>query len=178
MTFFLRARTLVTATVLVLAGTQFAPAASPAGSRGTTTLTLTAPVRAALRKVRIPVLVPTVVPTSLEVVGIAVDSYSDDEYSLELVASQACVGVKTSGGACTQASVEGQRTAGPTPSGYRPVTLSDGSKGYYLDGPCGMNCHGSFQFTFVRGGVRYTIVINAGKLAQALTIERGLRVLR
>jgi hypothetical protein len=149
--------------------------AAPAGAR---VLGLTPAVRAALRNVRVKVLYPAVVPVSLEGVGIALESAADNAYSLDVVASPACVGVKTSGGACNQASVEGARPVGPTPAGYVPVKLSDGSTGHYTMRPCGANCEGSFELTFVRWNTRYTIFVKAGTLAQGLAIERGLRLLR
>jgi len=173
-----RAFAVLTATVLMFSAAPPAAKAVPAAPTGARVLTLTAPVRAVLQKARIKVLYPAVVPKSLEGVGIAVDSAADNAYSLDVVASPACVGVKTSGGACNQASVEGGRPVGPTPAGYVPVKLSDGSTGHYTVRPCGANCEGSFELTFVRWNTRYTIFVKAGTLAQGLAIERGLRVLR
>jgi hypothetical protein len=173
-----RTTTVLVAAGFVLIGAPDGPAAAPLASGGTTQLTLTAPVRAALRKARINVLYPAVVPKSIEGVGIAVDAATGNSYSLDVVASITCVGVKTSGGACNQASVEGGRPAGPTPAGYVPVKLSDGSTGHYMMRPCGANCEGSFELTFVRWNTRYTIFVKAGTLAQGLAIERGLRALR
>lgn len=180
MTSFWRARTIAVlgAMMLVLSNTPLRATAVTAAPSGARVLALTPAVRAALQKVHVKVLYPAVVPVSLEGVGIAIESATADAFALDVVASPVCVGVRTSGGACTQATMEGQRPAGATPAGYKPVTLSDGSTGYYHDGPCGANCEGSFALTFVRWNTRYTIGIKAGTLAQGLAVERGLRLLR
>ena len=166
----------LTATAIGLAGAV--PNAAAASRSGTTVLALTPPVRAVLERVRIRVLYPAVVPASLEGVGIAVDAGTNNAYSLDVVASRRCIGVNTAGGACTQATVEGQRPVGPTPRGYVPVRLPGGTRGYYHVGVCGANCEGSFQLTFVRWNARYVIGIKAGTLADGLAVVRGLRVLR
>ena len=168
---------MLSAVLLTLATSQATTAtlAVPGGSK---VLALSPPVRAALLHAHIKVLFPAVVPLSLEGVGIAAPPATAKAYSLDVVADPECVRAENVGTACTQATVEGKRPAGPTPAGYRPVKLSDDSTGYYHEGPCGANCAGSFELTFVRWNNRYTIGIKAGTLAQGLAIERGLRLLR
>ena len=152
---------------------------SMVGTASATTIRLTPPVLAALRTARVPVLVPTTVPDSLHVVGVAVDvpQTGSAGYSLDLVYDARCIGTHGAGDACTAASIEAFQPPQAAAAGMTRVRLSDGSTGYYHSGPCGANCHGSFQLTFVRMNTTYTIAINAGTLSQALAIERGLRPL-
>lgn len=132
----------------------------------------TAPLDAA----SIGVLIPTAAPSDFGVVKITAISgkpYTHTGgYLIVLGAISDCEG----GTACAYASIEGEPShTHVVPKGYRPVKLHDGSRGYYLDGPCGANCSGSFQLIFFRGNAEYTIGIKAGRLADGLLIERGLK---
>jgi len=124
----------------------------------------------------IAVLVPTSAPSDFGDVKITAMSgrphSTEGGYLIVLGAVTDCEG----GTACAYATVEGEPTRKhAVPRGYHAVKLHDGSKGYYIDGPCGANCSGSFQLVFFRGNAEYMIGIKAGRLADGLLIERGLR---
>lgn len=134
----------------------------------------TAPLDAAT----IAVLIPTSAPSDfgdVKITALSGKPYSHDGgYVVVLGARPDCEG----GTACAYATVEGEpsRKHAP-PKGYHAVKLHDGSRGYYIDGPCGANCSGSFQLLFFRGNAEYTIGIKAGRLADGLLIERGLKLI-
>ena len=77
------------------------------------------------------------------------------------------------GTACTYATIEGAPGARSLPPGRRVVIA--GATNSISEQPCGANCAGSFRATFVSHGATYTIEIKAGRLHDAIIIERGLR---
>lgn len=117
------------------------------------------------------VLVPTTLPPDFgrAYIRVLADRGVAGGYLAVVAATPTCDG----GTACTYATIEGSPGAPPLPPG-RNVVIA-GKMNSVSEKPCGANCAGSYRTTFIAHGATYTISIKAGRLHDAIIIERGLR---
>lgn len=131
-----------------------------------------------LTSATIKVLSPTLAPSEfspLVVTALGGAPYTKDGGYLIVLGAVSHCDASTS---CTFATVEGEPTSTHVvPAGYHPVKFHDGRTGFYSLGRCGANCAGSFNLLFFRDDAEYTISVKAGRLADGLLIERGLKAI-
>jgi hypothetical protein len=150
-----------------------APAPTPAVSMAVTPQPnpVFRPIFPALKyQTKIPILLPKTIPgtTAQQPFFAILESATAAQYKILLAWSENCNG----GNACRLGTVSGMILPAQSSLEGKPVTLSKGITGYFIESTCGANCSDA-TLTWDLNGYRYSVGIKAGDKAPLLEMANS-----